>query len=215
VEKNISFYWSRYKDWILISVLIIFHTVGYFGIRSTEYHDTFLKLSFFNLLLSFTILLFSRKTKTGMFILFLVLCFMIGLIVEWIGIHTSLLFGEYEYGENLGVKIAGVPVIIGVNWGLLTVSSCSLFYYFNIPIWLKTILSAGAMTLLDFFIEPVAIQSDYWTWKTPEIPAFNYICWFLIAIPLHYIYYKSDLIEKNNVGVALYVIMSVFFLLLG
>lgn len=203
---------SRFKkETILITILVIFHTVGLIGLQLPDFRKQFLALSFANLLLSFLVLVLSRHSKKVLFIGFLSVCFATGMIAEWIGIHTGLLFGDYQYGENLGIKIAGVPLIIGINWGVLSVSSCSLVYYINVPKWLKAILAASFMTFLDFLIEPVAIVSDYWTWNSPEIPLFNYVCWFLISLPLHWLYFKLGLSEKNKTAVAMYLILLIFF----
>ena len=46
--------------------------------------------------------------------------FLIGMIAEILGVNFGIIFGEYEYLDNLGIKIFGVPIIIGVQWILLT-----------------------------------------------------------------------------------------------
>jgi putative membrane protein len=199
------------REKILISILIIFHVVGLIGLQIPAYRDQFLSLSFANLLLSFSVLLISRKSKRVLFIGFLTICFFTGMVAEWIGIHTGLLFGDYQYGENLGLKIYGVPLIIGVNWGVLSVCSCSIIFFIRVPSWFKAFLSAAIMTLLDFLIEPVAIVSDYWTWNSPEIPFYNYFCWFIISLPLHWIYFKLGLAEKSKTAIALFIILVAFF----
>lgn len=200
---------------ILISILLIFYAVGVIGLYIPGTRDMFLKLSFYNLLLSLVILILSRKTKQGLQFLFLLLCFTVGMAVEWIGIHTGWLFGTYSYGNNLGIKWFDVPVIIGINWGILSVCTCSVVGYLKIkPIW-SAVLSSLLMVGLDYLIEPVAMKSDYWQWKNDIIPYFNFICWFLIAIPLHYFFFYRKLQERNAVPVALLLIMVLFFIILN
>ena len=48
------------------------------------------------------------------------------MIAETIGVNFGILFGDYEYGENLGFKIFGVPFLIGINWIVLTFITGSL-----------------------------------------------------------------------------------------
>ncbi len=192
---------------------MIFHTVGVIGLQ-TEWRDDFLKLSFTNLIVSFVILLLARKKHSLKFYFFLCFVFLVGMSVEWIGTKTGYLFGNYQYGANLGYKIYGVPLIIGVNWAVLTICSCSIIAYLKLNNVLKALLSAGLMTGLDFLIEPVAIASDYWTWQG-DIPAFNYLCWFVISFFVHWVYFKLNLAEKNKVAVALFVILAVFFIILN
>jgi putative membrane protein len=215
MNSTLFIFFKQYATQILIAILIIFHTVGLVGLSMPAYREQFLELSFMNLMLSFVVLIASRKEQMNRFLLFLGICFITGMAVEWIGIHTGLLFGDYQYGSNLGVKLAGVPLIIGVNWGVLSVSACTISELFRLKVIPSAILSAALMTGLDFLIEPVAIVSDYWTWNSSEIPFFNYLCWFLIAIPLHYVYFRWKLVEKNKVAIALFIILALFFIILN
>jgi bisanhydrobacterioruberin hydratase len=201
------------KEMILILVIIIFYTVGTIGMLMPSYREQFLDLSFFNLLLSFSIVLLARKRRIQHFVLFLFLCFLTGMLAEWIGTKTGLLFGNYSYGDNLGPKISGVPLVIGINWGILVVSTASIIKRFKFNFWLSVVASALLMTFFDYLMEPVAIMSDYWSWNG-EIPFYNYVCWFAVSLPLHYIYFRSDLVESNKVFDVLFLVMSVFFIIL-
>jgi putative membrane protein len=203
-----NFYRHR-KTFVLTFVLVIFYTVGIFGL-SSAWREDFLSLSFFNLLLSFVILLISHKAHHFKFYLFVVVAFAIGMVAEWIGVHTGFLFGNYTYGESLGLKIWEVPLIIGINWVMLTIISASCVAHFQLKWWLKALLGALLMLVLDILIEPVAIQSDYWTWEG-EIPIYNFVSWFLIALFLQGWYFKTNLAESNKVAMALYGIQITFF----
>lgn len=216
IKNQILGFSAKYKTEILISILVIFYTVGIIGLTNESTKDTFLPLSFMNLLLSFVILLIGRNARKLQFMLFLSVAFLVGMIAEWIGIHTGYLFGDYYYGENLGTKIDGVPLIIGINWGILTVCTCNFTTLFiKKSIWLSTFVSALLMMLLDVLIEPVAITSDYWHWDSLNIPLYNYFCWFAVAFPLHYLYFKWKLSEQNKVTFALFGILVMFFSILN
>jgi putative membrane protein len=205
----------RSKENILILFLVIFYTVGTVGILLPEYRNTMLTLSPMNLLISFGALLLSRKNNFLPFLLMLVLCFVVGIAVELIGTKTGLLFGDYAYGQNLGTKFMGVPWIIGLNWGILIVCTASVVHRLKVGLLAKAILAATLMTALDFLIEPVAIESDFWSWKNGEIPIFNYICWFVIALPLQWINFKLKAVESNKVANGLLIMMTLFFLILN
>jgi putative membrane protein len=203
------------KQLILIVILIIFYTVGTIGILSPNYTNYFLSLSFFNLILSFIVILIATNKLTINFLLFILLCFVVGIVVELIGTKTGLLFGDYSYGKNLGIKISGVPIVIGINWAILIISSASITNRLNISILLKIILSAFLMTFLDVLMEPVAIESDFWNWTNNSIPFYNYLCWFFISLLLNYLYFTFNLVKSNKVYDALFIIMLVFFSLLN
>ncbi|MDX1446496.1 carotenoid biosynthesis protein [Lishizhenia sp.] len=203
---------QRYKTGILLGILLIFHTVGLIGLQS-EMRQDFLKLSFLNLSLAFVVLLLGRKNHSRKFYIYAFTIVLTGMVAEWIGVHTGHLFGNYSYGENLGVKIWDVPLIIGINWLVLTMGSTSILAFTNWPILLKAIASAALMTALDLLIEPVAIANEYWMWEG-DIPSFNYLSWFFISLVLHFGYFTLGLAEKNKVAVGLFCILSLFFLCL-
>jgi len=72
------------KNKILISILVILYTVGVFGILTPQYRNMFLALSDVNLYISFLILLIARKSKIGLWYIFIGFTFLIGMTVEWI-----------------------------------------------------------------------------------------------------------------------------------
>jgi len=205
---------GKHKENLLIGILVIFYSVGTVGILLPDFKNQFLSLSFFNLVLSTTVILLARKKDFFIFTLFLALCFLVGMTAEWIGTKTGWLFGDYWYGKNLGPKIDGVPYVIGLNWGVLVVSSAAIINRVQTSNFVKAILAAALMTGLDFLMEPVAIKSDFWHWKG-EIPFYNYVCWFAISLPLHYIYFRWKIVETNKVFVSLFIIMTIFFIILN
>lgn len=199
----------------LISFLLIFYSVGTTGILLPESRSWFLDLSFLNLLLSFGVIIIGRRTKQALFLGFLLICFIVGMSAEWIGTKTGLLFGEYSYGENLGPKLWGVPWVIGLNWGILVVTAASLIAKLKLPVLFSALMGAALMTLMDVLMEPVAIASDYWSWHTEKIPIYNYICWFGVSLPLHYLYYRLEMVESNKIFDLLFCILTLFFLILN
>lgn len=206
-------YFQRYKTYFFISLLVIFYSVGLVGLNSQS-RDYFLSLSFFNLALSFAILLLARIQHNLKFYLFVVFAFFLGMSAEWLGVHTGFLFGDYFYGESLGVKWFGVPIIIGVNWIMLTMISASIVQLLKIHWLLKALGGTFLMLLLDILIEPVAIVSDYWYWNG-EIPISNFIGWIIVAFILQTLYFGGKLAEPNKVGISLYIIQVIFFLTLN
>jgi putative membrane protein len=139
---------------------------------------------------------------------------LIGFGAELIGVHTAYLFGSYQYGANLGVKWAGVPLIIGFNWGILAVTSSAVIHRVGLNKYLSAILSAMLMVVFDYILEPVAIKLDYWHWIEGQIPVFNFVCWFGVSLILQWIYQRMKLTELNKVAESLFLMMFIFFTLL-
>lgn len=199
----------------LIAILIIFHMVGLIGIMLPDFKELILSLSFLNLLLAFTVIILAENENKLLLISFLSIAFIIGISVELIGVHTGMLFGDYSYGANLGPKLWGVPLVIGINWGVLSITTASITQKINLPVYFKIIVNAFLLVLFDFVMEPVAMKSDFWSWKNDEIPLFNYVCWFFVALILQLIYHWIRKSKSNKVFNALFVIQLLFFIILN
>ena len=147
-----------------IIALVVIHTAGIIGIHSS-YRDLFLILSPLNLIICISLLFLNHKKFTQPFALFCVIVFAGGFLIEVIGVKTGIIFGNYSYGNTLGIQFLGVPLIIGINWLMLIYCVgiiCNRFY--NSSNLLKSMFGAIMMVFLDFFIEPVAIKYDFWSW---------------------------------------------------
>jgi len=195
---------------VAIFILWLFQVSGLIGI-SIGYDDWFLSKTPLNLsLVLLAILLFfpidhlKVALAAGSF-------FLTGMIVEWIGVHYEFLFGSYYYGENLGWKIYGVPLLIGVNWMFLTlVTGCVATHLFKNSI-VRIIVAAFMMVFLDFFIEVSAPPFDFWIWEQGTAPLQNYVSWFIIAAVLQSVYQALKI--KGNVKISknIYLSQLVFF----
>lgn len=199
----------------LILVLIILHLVGVVGILIPQTRSLVLSLSSINLFLGFIVILLSeRKNLTGILVYSLI-AFLIGYGSELIGVHTGALFGNYWYGANLGLKLMEVPLIIGINWGVLAITSASLTQKFVDNIFLKIGINSLLMVFFDFIMEPVAMKSDFWSWENDVIPIYNYVCWFFVALILQAIYLNFFKNRTNKVLNALFLIQLLFFTILN
>jgi len=204
----------RYKYHILLSLLLITYGVGLIGILS-PYKESFLNLTFFHLFFTFALFLFSYYKLTANTIKAMALAFSVGIMAEWLGVHTNILFGDYTYGDNLGPKIWEVPVIIGINWALLSAISCEMSRILLKRRVLQVFLSALIMVGIDFMIEPVAHLMDYWHWEGNVIPLFNFICWFFIALGVNWAYFKLTQNNHNYFSFGIFFAMLIFFLTLN
>jgi putative membrane protein len=139
--------------------------------------------------------------------------FLIGFFVEVLGVYSGLLFGEYHYGKTLGFQFLEVPLIIGVNWVLLVVSSFAVCSYFVSNSILKVVLSSSIMVLLDLMIEPVAIRLDFWHWQAEVIPLQNYLMWFLVALSMNWILTFNRFKFNVKLGFGLLISQVLFFTL--
>ena len=209
-----SFVLKDKKLFISTIILIVFHVVGIIGLKSS-YYSSFIQISSFTLLVSFILLLINHKQYNNSFYLFLIVSYIINYSVELFGVKTGILFGNYSYGNSLGIKLFDVPLIIGINWFILVYSVGCICHTINVHFIFKSIIGALMLVLLDILIEPVAIQLDFWTWEQNVIPIRNYVGWFITAFVLLILFNKFEFNKNNPLAKALYIIQLVFFALLG
>ena len=190
--KNLS------KELLIMFVLIILYTVGIVGFCIPALKEIMLPISGTILYLTtIGVVLSSRDIWKNLLFLFIAFC--IGFSAEVIGVKTGILFGDYSYGTNLGYKFSGVPIVIGLLWGVLAIGSASCMAQFPILKKQAPFVAALLMLGVDYIMEPVAIASDFWSWHGAAVPLWNYICWFAIAWILQIILKRGSFLESNKV----------------
>jgi putative membrane protein len=199
---------------ISIVILFIFHVVGVVGL-SSDYQDLFLRLTPLNLLLSLGLFIWANNDFSVQFYKVVAILFALGFLVEVIGVSTGVLFGEYTYGATLGFKLFETPLMIGVNWILLSLASFGISSFFlkkQLPIIL---LSSLLMVLMDVLIEPIAISLDFWTWALGDIPLQNYVMWFFVSFIMNAIMSFNRLKIDYKISFGLLLSQILFFTLLS
>lgn len=143
---------------------------------------------FFLLFSSIAVYFFEYKTlKSKQLLIWMLISFSVGILIEIIGVNTKLIFGDYSYGETLGLKIFSTPIIIGINW--ITVALGTFFLTSQISNkFLAAALAGLASVIFDLPLEFVAIKLDFWNWASGfNVPLQNYIAWFFVTFILVYI----------------------------
>lgn len=208
---------AKYSKYILplaVAVLFIFHAVGYWGLLYSGNPVYFQQLTPMNLLLTNTLLFLFHRRWNVAFLFFAAVVFAVGFLSEVLGVHTGLLFGDYSYGSALGMKLWEVPLLIGLNWLMLVYTTGHISNYTRFPWPLKALIGALLMVLLDFFIEPVAMQFDFWSWQQDVIPFSNYVGWFSVALLLQLYFQRAGSHTQNPMAPYVYVVQLLFFIAL-
>jgi putative membrane protein len=191
-------------------ILILFHAIGL--MLFLQGPDA-ASLSWLTILLSGTLIVIAENNLRKTAIVFGGI-FILGYAIELIGTQTGYLFGNYTYGKALGIKLFGVPVIIGINW-FATIAACaSSARLFRMSVILQSGLAALLATLLDVVIEPVAMRCGFWSWNDDRVPVFNYICWFVFSLLFAYFYLRISS-GRNQTAIALFVVWLLFFTVLN
>jgi putative membrane protein len=193
--------------------LIVLHSVGLVGLNVERFQADFLSLVWINLLFVFSIVM-SLHTRWNLnYAYFVGGVFGWGMLTEIVGVKTGMLFGAYHYTPLLGQQIGGVPIIIGLNWVVVTYCAGDIAKRIDPSPMLRVAFGALLMVLLDWLIEPFAIRYGLWVWDAGHPPLHNYIGWFAVGAVAQYLYHRWASEASNPVAGAAFVILALFFTL--
>lgn len=135
----------------------------------------------------------------------------LGYFVEVLGVHTGRVFGSYAYGDVLGVKVANVPLLIGLNWSMLVFAIGAPLTRLRWPVWSKVLAGSAAMVALDLLIEPVAVHLGFWSWEGGVIPLRNYVAWSAVSVVFFAVYFLVPVRRDNPLAPYVLLAQVVFF----
>jgi bisanhydrobacterioruberin hydratase len=200
----------------VITILCLAYLAGIIGLNYPNTAYLFKLLTPFHLLLTTIILLVYHVQEPNTIGKVFLISFTFGFFIEVIGVKTGVIFGQYTYGNTLGIKVLEVPLTIGLNWFVLNylfiflIKNNKLFSPKN-NIFMAILVATG-MTLLDYFIEPVAIKHDFWSWQQAKVPLRNYLGWWVGGFILTLFNLPLLKIFSNNLALIVLLLQAIFFL---
>lgn len=142
-----------------------------------------------------------------------------GFLLEWLGVKTGVIFGQYQYGNVLKPQIAGVPISIGFAWLGLVLSSFAVAQtlFRRLTNNGVTIILAAAllMVIFDLLMEPAAIHLDYWHWAGGQPGLQNYGVWFFAGLLFLFSGKQSGVLDQKipRIGSHIYLAQMLYFIL--
>jgi putative membrane protein len=162
---------------VVFMVGLLLHGIKVFRPCAVQITEGFL------FIINFVILIiYAFKVRSVKFAIIALTIFLLTFGIEVLGVKTGRIFGPYQYGQTFKIGLFDVPMVIGFNWLMLILSSTALVKSWVGSSVISAILSALILVLLDFLLEPIAIELDYWRWTGNQIPIQNYIAWFFIGL---------------------------------
>lgn len=199
-----------YRPHASVAILVILYVVGIVGLGSVN-RDWFLAATPLTLVISAGLLLLNHGEWNRAAVLAVSVAALVGFLVEVVGVKTGVIFGEYAYGATLGAKLWAVPLVIGLNWLLLTYTTGALAARLRLPRIVQAALAAVAMTALDLLIEPIAMALDFWQWSGGIVPLQNYIAWFVVSFALLLLFQYLRFDKRNPVAAPILALQVLFF----
>ena len=195
---------------ISIGIIWLFHLSGLVGLLYID-KNLFASLTPLNLFISSTLLFVNQKSLMKKEVIIIFLIFSIGMIAEILGVNYGLIFGKYDYGDNLGLKLLGVPLLIGLNWVVLTFICGSISNHFIKNKYLSIVVAIILMLLIDITLEPIAPILDYWEFSGSIAPIQNYIGWAftsLLTLSIYQFFYSK---KEFTFSINLFLAQLLFF----
>ena len=140
-------------------------------------------------------------------IIFILINLIVSLVLEIIGSKTGYIFGgKYHYNqENTpGHLIFGIPILIPIAWfGIIYMAinfglflTDTQFPFRNDIDYHYIILIAIFVVLLDFVLDPLAVDENRWSWESSGIyygvPLLNFFGWLLVPILVLLIFHQCS-----------------------
>ncbi len=206
---------TRRAEKITGYLIIIYYTVGLVGLSLPSTRDTFIGLMPLTLVISTLVLLFFHRKWRRPDVPVLLLIAAGGFLVEVAGVLSGNIFGAYWYGETLGPVFLETPLLIGVNWMMLTYCTYSIMENTRLFWPLKAFAAAVLMLSYDLVLEPVAIRTGMWYWEGGSVPLQNYQAWFVISLVFLAVMHIAGIKTGNRVAQWLFGVQFIFFIMLN
>lgn len=203
------------RERLISWILVLFYVIGAIGFMIPTISTIFFQLTPLALLTTFLfVLLYHEKPYNSKTIVLFFIIYFIGYLIEIIGVKTGVIFGSYRYGSGLGIKVWDTPLIIGINWLLLTYTTHSFVSKWQISPFLRILLASVLMLIYDIILEQVAPFMDMWSFINLEVPIKNYIVWFLLAFLFNTLLTLFKIDTRNKMASKLFILQLVFFTVL-
>ncbi len=161
------------------------------------------------------------RFRTGVLV---IVTAVISFVMEFAGVKTGMIYGEYYYGSGLGPKILDtVPFIIPLSWFMFMYISMimtnvilsgkgSLAEFLKrkagaVEIFVYAFVDSVAMTALDIIIDPICAHKGAWVWTglrqlPPErvlfnIPVQNFFGWFVTTMIIFTLFRAAFFLRKD------------------
>ena len=110
----------------------------------------------------------------------------LGFATELVGVATGRPFGHYSYGDGLGRRIGGVPVLAAAAWAMMSRPAWVVAGSIDARPVRRVPLAAAALTAWDVFLDPRMVRDGYWRWpgggRYEGMPLSNFVGWFVTAL---------------------------------
>lgn len=194
---------------------IRFYSVGALLFMLPYTRNLFISITSLSLLLAISsALFFDRDLRHGPLAWG---CFIVvsSFILEYYGVATGGIFGQYSYGRGLAPLAGGTPLIIGLNWLFLIYCTHLIANRTCRTVAARIVCASLLMVAYDVAAEWVAPYMQMWSFGQGYPPLRNFAVWFGASAVYHSGFELFPLRHDNPPARFLYVVQILFFLIIG
>ena len=199
---------KNYKSYFLYFLILVYISGSIGFVVNPAFFSPFTP---YTLILTCLVFLIHSPIKDNKFLLTFFTIALLGFIIEVIGVKTGLIFGKYSYGNGLGYKLLGVPLIISINWAMLICAGIRVVSSIFTNKLLVLLLAALLVTSIDFLIEQVAPKLDFWQFEVGSPSFHNYLGWIGVAVCTSYFFYPTIIQGNRLVSLIILILQIIFF----
>lgn len=195
-----------------VVLLMIIYMTSLVGFTTAHQQAWYLYYTPYFILLNAVLLLLYQKEWSKPTFYFGASALFLGFAVEVIAVQTASLYGSYSFGETLGFKALGVPLVLPIYWLVNALSTACLVH--KLPLknpWILSAFGALLMVLLTGFIHQVAPKLNFWSISSPNGLLRLSLVWFLFGFALQYLFIRLKVSAKNPMAVYVYGGLLIFF----
>ena len=199
---------KTYKSYLLYFLMLVYVSGSIGFVVNPPFFSPFTP---YTLLLTCFVFLIHSPVAVKKFIFAFFSVAFLGFIIEVIGVKTGLIFGEYSYGNGLGIKLLEVPLIISINWAMLIfagITTVSRIFANKITV---LIVASLLVTGIDLLIEQVAPKLDFWEFEGGLPGLHNYLGWIGVAFFISYFFYPTIIKGNRTVSLIILILQIIFF----
>lgn len=202
------------KELIVSLVLATIYSMFLIGLNLPQTLNLFKELSIIVFVIGACFLFYFHNNKSKEFYVFLIAVFCIGFFIEVLGVSTGFPFGNYSYTPTLKFLLFKVPIIIGINWVVLSYAIANALQGKIANSFLRIGVGSLILVGIDILLEHFAIKHNLWIWHNMNYPSItNFIAWFVIGSITQLLYLFFIRTDENSIAKPYLIILFLFLLL--
>ena len=201
------------ENLLIYLLLILFAGVLAIYFFSFPYRDWILEIS----LLISNVLVFGYaviRDKDLKIVYWILIAIAIIFLVHWIGLINGNIFGDFRFGPLFKIKVAGIPLVLMINWAGLIFAAITLVIRLGGYAFMA-VFSSVLMVFFIFIFEPLALKSGISLRPDSLISLNLYITWFILSYILALLYKVFNLFLTDSLTRSHFIIQLLFFSVLN